>query len=64
MIKMDLLDAAIPLDASAQEHPVTALAEALRPRIQELKVQGLSQAARCFGSDGYPASAQGRLTSR
>ncbi|MGF6399353.1 DNA-binding NarL/FixJ family response regulator [Pseudomonas frederiksbergensis] len=58
LIKMDLLDAAISLDASAQEQSVTAQAEALRARIQELKAQGLSQAeiARQLGVSGATVS--------
>lgn len=34
----------IPLDATAQAHPVAAVAGTLRSQTQELKAQGLTQA--------------------
>lgn len=42
--KLNLLDDCIPLDATAQAHPVAAVAGTLRSQIEELKAQGLTQA--------------------
>lgn len=56
--ELHLLDACIPLDATAQAHPVASEAETLRSRIQELKTEGLAQAeiARRLGVSGATVS--------
>lgn len=56
--QMNLLDDSIPLDTTAQPHPVAAQAETLRKRIQAMKAQGLSQAevARQLGISGATVS--------
>ncbi|MFY1008069.1 helix-turn-helix domain-containing protein [Pseudomonas juntendi] len=56
--KLNLLDDCIPLDATAQAHPVAAEAGTLRSRIEELKAENLSQAeiARRLGVSGATVS--------
>lgn len=58
LMRMELLDKLVSLNAPAQAHPVVAQADTLRARIQELKARDLSQAeiARQLGVSGATVS--------
>lgn len=58
LIRMELLDGLVSLDAPAQAYPVAAQADTLRARIQERKARDLSQAeiAKQLGVSGATVS--------